>query len=395
MYHSRLVDNRFHEYCNKNYPETHYEVLTDEEFQLKYGPRPWLLINDMLRNAHLPYQVNNPEGQQRDSDFHICLRDTERNIAIQVNDLSTGEKVLMSLALAIYNTTERDIKPDVLLLDEPDAALHPEFSKVLIKAVKKSIVEKAGVKVVITTHTPTTVAMADEHSIYRMDKEKGYPVKITKLQAIDMLTRDLDNVRLSIDKRRQVFVESNYDVEYYEKLFKLLNINCCISPMFLASKSGKNSGSNCSDVINIVKSLREKGNDLVYGIIDYDNRNSSTEHIFVLGENKRYAIDNFIFDPLYVAFLLIEQKIVASTDMGIQKCNFVQLGSLDVDSLQTLINYICNKLNFDGDTTQYAVQSGKTFFAPKSYFNVQGHELESRNSRHLASIKCNKARWRR
>ena len=101
----------------------------------------------------------------------------------------------MSLALAIYNTSENEFRPDVLLLDEPDAPLHPEYSKVLVEAVKKSIVEKACVKVIMTTHNPTTIALGDEFDIYQMDRNLGYPVKVSKRFALNLLTNDLENLR--------------------------------------------------------------------------------------------------------------------------------------------------------------------------------------------------------
>lgn len=53
----------------------------------------------------------------------------------------------MLSALAIYNSSERGTMIDLLLLDEPDAALHPEFSKVLIEIIQKKIVKEAGVLV--------------------------------------------------------------------------------------------------------------------------------------------------------------------------------------------------------------------------------------------------------
>ena len=122
LYHARLEDNQYKAFRNDKFGDK-YNVLSDEQFTEIYGPKPWELINSMLAKASLSYRVNNPEGQDRESDFHLTLTDPERGININVNDLSTGEKVLMSLALAIYNTTEHNHKPNVLLLDEPCSGL--------------------------------------------------------------------------------------------------------------------------------------------------------------------------------------------------------------------------------------------------------------------------------
>lgn len=300
LYQIRLVENKFNRFLNET-EGGHNKVLTDDEFEMAYGPKPWELINKMLMRAHLTYQVNHPEGNNKELDFHLCLKDINTGTEIQVNDLSTGEKVLMSLALSIYNSKEEMARPDVLLLDEPDAPLHPEFTKVLLSAIYESIVKEAGVKVIISTHSPTTVAIAPEESLFQMNKEKSLPEKISKQLAINILVQDLDNIRLSYEKRRQVFVESKYDVQYYSRIFSLVAMPMPTVPQFLPPNSSD--GSNCDEVSDIVNALRGLGNDLVYGIKDFDNKNHSSQYVFVLGENKRYAIDNYIFDPIYVSLL--------------------------------------------------------------------------------------------
>ena len=294
-----------------------------------------------------------------------------------MNDLSTGENVLMSLALSIYNTKEETARPDVLLIDEPDAALHPEFSKVLVSAIEESIVKEAKVKVIISTHSPMTVALSPEESIFLMDKSRSKPIKITKQQAINILTKDLDNVRLSIENRRQVFVESQYDVQYFNRIVKLVGTPLPTVPQFLPPKSS--SGSNCDEVSSIVNALRGYGNDLVYGIKDFDTTNHSSNFVLVLGENLRYAIDNYVFDPIYVAFLLVREKILKTEMLGLPSLSYVQLRQLDDAGIQTMIDYVIDTLGFNtGNNAHYHVQSGKQFTASREFFLYNGHELETK-----------------
>lgn len=374
LYANRLEANSYNSFRNSS-QGTQLPVLTSDEFEKKYGPRPWVLINEMLAGAGLKYRVNNPEGQNRDDDFHLQLYDEERGIEVQVNDLSTGERVLMSLALAIYNANENSLRPDVLLLDEPDAALHPEFSKVLLKAINESIVKKAGVKVVISTHSPTTVALAEESWIYQM--EYGlYPRKVSKKQALSILLKDLEPLRVSVENRRQVFVESRYDVGYYEGLYSLLPQNSIIVPQFLPAST--KTGSNCHDVIEMVSSLRQKGNDLVYGIIDYDNSNNDGVYHYVLGGGNRYAIDNYVLDPIYVALLLIRENIEGFMDVD-PNIKFTSFHNCDEALIQAIIDSLCNKLGFlSTELTRYTVICGKAFSVNKEYFTMQGHQLEDK-----------------
>jgi AAA15 family ATPase/GTPase len=153
LYQIRLIENKFNKFLNETEGQ-HNKVLSDEEFENLYGPKPWDLINRMLSRAGLSYRVNHPEGSKKELDFKLHLTDVNTGTQIQVNDLSTGEKVLMSLALSIYNTKEENARPDVLLIDEPDAALHPEFSKVLVSAIEESIVLKNHVLDTVWTDYP-------------------------------------------------------------------------------------------------------------------------------------------------------------------------------------------------------------------------------------------------
>ena len=378
LYQTRLDENKMNEVSNKE-EGTSLPVLSKDQFEQKYGRKPWMVINEMMKTAHLPYEVEAPVRFRPSINYHLQLIDKSRNLRIQVNDLSTGEKVLMSLALSIYSTEEQAARPDVLLIDEPDAPLHPEFSNYLIQAVKESIVDKSGVKVIITTHSPTTVAMAPEESIYQMDKELGKPIKVTKQQAISLLTKDLDNMRVSIEDRRQIFVESKYDVGFYNMIHNCLLQNNTFQtvPFFLPAKSGD--GSNCQDVKDIVNALRNHGNDLVYGVIDHDEHNQGNQYVRVVGGGNRYAIDNYIFDPIYVAFLLIREHIVKSEDMGVKSVTFTHLDTLSHDELQKMISYVSSSLGFsDADVASYDVLNGETFEVSRSYFRIQGHELESK-----------------
>lgn len=376
LYQVRLLENEFNLFLNEKEGQQN-KVLTDEEFEKLYGPKPWELINRMLSRAGLTYQVNHPEGSNKELDFKLHLTDVNTGTEIQVNDLSTGEKVLMSLALSIYNTKEETARPDLLLLDEPDAALHPEFSKILVSAIEESIVKEAKVKVIISTHSPMTVVLAPEESIFLMDKNRSKPVKITKQQAVNILTKDLDNVRLSIENRRQVFVESKYDVQYYNRIVPLIGTQLPTVPQFLPPKSS--SGSNCDEVSSIVNTLRGLGNDLVYGIKDYDTTNHSSSFVLVLGENQRYAIDNYVLDPIYVALLLVREKILKTEMLSLPPLNYIQLSQLDDAGIQTMIKYVVDTLGFNtGNQVEYTVQTGKKFVATKEYFLFNGHDLEAK-----------------
>lgn len=374
-YHTRLEENRYQLFKNKEYGEANL-VLSDEEFIAIYGPKPWDLINEILRNAKLPYIVNDPLLQNKESEFSLQLNNPESGLSIQVNDLSTGEKVLMSLALAIYNATETGAKLDLLLLDEPDAGLHPEFSRLLIESLNEYIYKRAGVSVIITTHSPTTVAVADGIHIYEMDKAQKKPIKSNHEDAIRILTSEIKNLRINIEKRRQIFVENNYDVEYYEKIYRIIKYDAGIHLQFIPPHGRL--GTNCTDVIDIVTKLRELGNDLVYGIIDWDLTNNENDYIKVLGENKRYSIESYIFDPIYLILLLLRENIRKPSDFGLLNINnYVDCKKITVDEMQNAIYYLMTNIDIDQkEMARYETINHSIYNVPSQWFSIKGHDLE-------------------
>lgn len=370
-YQIKYDENEYKKYENDTRSTTH-KVLSDKEFLSMYGPKPWEFVNAILKDANLPYEVSNPEGSNRDSTFHFCLKDVEKEIEIQSADLSTGERVLMSLALAIYNSAKDNIMNKVLLIDEPDAALHPEFSKFLLATLKNHIVGNAGIKVIITTHSPTTVSMADEECIYEMKREEKIPVKATKEHALSILTEGIPSLRVSIDKRRIVFVESQHDAENYEKIFELVNrlVHLTVQPSFHAPHNRE--GTCCTDVINLIENL--SGTNGIYGVIDYDGSNKSSNKVLVVGENgdSRYTIENYIFDPIFVGLALLHRNLNNCN----QNYTYVGFQNANHDEKQSLIDWVLNEMGYTGNRISYKTILEETFLIDAEWFSEKGHDLE-------------------
>lgn len=117
----------------------------------------------------------------------------------------------------------------------------------------------------------------------------------------------------------------------------------------------------------------------LYGIKDFDAKNHSNSYVLVLGENQRYAIDNYVFDPIYVAFLLVRENILKTETLDLPALSYVQLSQLDDAGVQKMIDYVIKSLGFDtGNSVSYHVQSGKQYTATQEYFLYNGHELEDK-----------------
>jgi predicted ATPase len=107
--------------------------------------------------------------------------------------------------------------PELIILDEPDAHLHPEMTKLLIDVLEETFVKKYKIKVIITTHSPSTIALSPIKSIYELrNNNNSGLIKISKDDALKLLTGFIPTLSIDYQNHKQVFVESPVDAKYYQ-----------------------------------------------------------------------------------------------------------------------------------------------------------------------------------
>ena len=382
-YHVRQYDNKL----NKLYQDEGLDTqkyLDKEKFEEKYGEPPWEFVNTILKRLNLPYTVNSPIGSKRDSDFSFKLVHKHSSIEIGTQDLSTGERTLMSLALAMYNSTSTGDRTEMLILDEPDAPLHPSMSKLMLEIIEEEIVNKHGIPVLLSTHSPTTIACTPASSLYKITQANKVPERCNLDDSIKILTYGIPNLRVSMEKRRQVFVEHNYDAAYYEALFDILSRieNFTTTPQFLPPHTLN--GSNCEAVIEITQKLRDMGNNQIYGLIDWDLKNTPSQQIVILGMGNRYAIENYIFEPHILGLYLIYKKFASPADLGLASCSsYLEACSLitqDPAMIQSIATAVEARINWNSEntqTTKSVLISGNKVLIRDDVLTLKGHDYEA------------------
>lgn len=388
-YQDKLDENEYRQYRHQIKKHTEISFLTNEEFENAFGEAPWKFVNKIIKEANLDYHINSPENSHRDAPFELKLVNNYNGAEIQFGDLSSGEKVLMSLALALYNSNFDIEFPKVLLMDEPDASLHPSMSKKFLDVIQQVFVDEKKVKVIITTHSPSTVALSPDKAIFIVNKTGVRVEKVNKDKALKILTSGVPSFSVNYENRRQIFVESPNDVIYYEKLYQRLS-NYLIPEVSLSfissgeSRTDKNGIkiSNCGQVINITEALRSAGNKFVSGIIDWDSKNTSTISVKVLGNGSRYSIENFILDPLLIGGLLLREKIVAKEELNITPNEtYIDLKYFKAERLQFIADFVTNKVATVVNPTENILRTAKLLNGievnlPLWYLHHPGHALE-------------------
>lgn len=410
-YVKRLHDNEYNIYQKSKGKIV--PAYSAEEFVEKFGKKPWNLLNDILQKVFDgKFSVATPDVESTTFDHPAPLLDTSGN-SIQTVDLSTGEKTLLWLALSLFNTQYHGIDlltaPKLLLLDEPDAYLHPKMVEKMY-LVLSEFHKTFNTWVMLISHSPTTAALAPDDSIYVVEPNKIKP--IDKDGAIAELLDGVPHISVDPENRRQVFVESYYDALLFQALFDFLKtrspkVNAKISVTFVASgpkvpaeyveqklrqilainDQGKinefmlaiNGGGNCDQVFGMVNSLNANGASMVRGLVDWDTKNQPTSTVKVFAHDYAYAIENVFLDPLS---LLLQLHLKEPKKYSIQSfcgvdCKLKEwIGSevLLQSSIDHYIKLILGDENKKDDPITY--MSGISLRTDRRYLRMKGKDLE-------------------
>lgn len=395
------------------------DFLNSEEFNVRFGPEPWVELNKIMAGVFegkFSFQV--PAQKERDFKLTYSILDADGK-GFYVENLSSGEKVLLSLVLIIFTSqyiAEEYVRsPRLIMFDEPDAHLHPKMVEHMYSAFKL-FCESFGCHIIFTTHSPTTVALAPEHGVYLVGD--GAVIETSKDAAISELLDGVTSIAVSPENRRQVYVESLYDVESFQAIYDFMasksiyGLNKGVSLSFVPAGGkvpesqlrdfivraapgldssvidefvlGVNGVGSCTQVYGAVESLRRVGNKTVRGVVDWDGRNSSKDGVEVFSHGRAYAIENVILDPLCMVDLIstiASDKFPLSSFTGVDAGfdDWVNDEALLQKSIETFVSKVLGQ-QFQGDARiEYA--SGLVLKTDSRYLYNRlenGHDLERR-----------------
>jgi len=267
-----------------------------------HGEAPWYIFNDMMSAAGLEFKVVEPPSLDKSQIYLYDSLDRQ----ISWGQVSSGEKTLIQLACwLLYKKVSADAFPKILLLDEPDASLHPAMVENLLAVVNDSIVRGLGVRVIMTTHSPTSIALAPKDSVYELTKSPTHIKPISQEEAIEILS---DGLVLVAENTKYVFLEGVGDPFFYNNQYKSAftkhglspKPSLAFTPVSIVEPGGVE---QVKELIRTIDRLNAVGlTDKVKAIIDKDKGNEGSSNVQVL---KRYSIENYIFDPLITAVSFI------------------------------------------------------------------------------------------
>lgn len=357
-------------------------IITDNIIS-KFGTPPWETYNARMRELGLEFEflfklTSNPIGWR----IGIVKSGTE----VDQSNLSTGERVMLNFALssvAQNDITLETYRPDILLLDEPDAHLHPGLVKELLDKIIYPLIS-SGTRVIFTTHSPTTVSLVPDENIYQKVYSQGI-LPSTKNDAISELLVGVPHLAIDPSGRRQVITESKKDAEVYESIYNAL-LDQLPKSRSISFIGVDQSGTGGKDKVKSLTShLRRSGVMSSFGLIDWDGKEMTTEEIHVHGAEKYKEIENIILNPFYLGLVLIKFKKIES----LNHFKTTRLGTLLPNEIQNISNTIHDLIvpSMSGETTYIPMCGGGTLQISKSLLLMNGHRYEDLIHERIPQVK--------
>ncbi len=317
--------------------------LSSSEFRDKYGPPPWEVLNEILAAAKMQFTVTDPTNLDIIDKFECRMRDSATGATVSFTELSSGEQVIVSTVFWLFNSRNKAVFPKLLLLDEPDAHLHPALTKQFLNVVTEAIVGNLGVRIIMTSHSPSTVAMAPEESLWEMRRDG--PRKVCREEAISALSDGLVVVRPGI---RWVLVEDRDDRAILKELFSdlassgLVDSSIPLAFVSAGADTREQPSGGRRNVLKWVGKLRECGLSEFHGLVDMDDEAPSAVGVVALN---RYSIENYLCDPLVAYWALVDQGQAPPIDgVNVVFGKEHEMQSVPQNEIDTIVDFILGKV---------------------------------------------------
>ena len=252
--------------------------------------------------------------------------------AVRYDSLSPGESIwllnlLISYEVSNCRSRRAEFQDSILLLDEPDANLHPSFIPIFFDTIKK-YVNDYGVQVIMTTHNPETISLIpNDECLFCMERDeitKEVYIRSAgnKTRCIQLLTSNIVYINKPF---RMVFVETGIDKMYFECINSyLIKHNSRLDAkqlifVYLLGKPDKgnsitkNSSKPCN-VRKLISILTESYNDTTslenfsFGIVKRSDTDVvAMQNIQQLG---RCSIENYVLDPINVLYYIVSNDAI-------------------------------------------------------------------------------------
>lgn len=124
-------------------------------------------VQEILNNLFVGFNLQ-VELSSVDKERNLYFRN-ESNEKISITQLSKGEQELIAKAFTLYLADEKD---KIILIDEPESSLHPNWQNRIMK-IYEDFAMKNNNQIIIATHSPHIIASAKKESLKLLVNKNG------------------------------------------------------------------------------------------------------------------------------------------------------------------------------------------------------------------------------
>ena len=226
---------------NERYIKLAKEGRESEIAEVRNIKHSYERINILFKRYHFDYfEMLDPFPADKSRNGERRFKGKKDEI-VEYGALSSGEQMIVKFIIWAMGRDIRGNRINTMLLDEPDAHLHPTMCRMMIDILSEISRDKelggSGIRIIMTTHSPSTVAFAPEESLFVMEKDVNNNRIIrsaTTEEAVNILSdgiftfeKAIYRFSLAVNTEKSVilFVEGKTDVNHLYKAMEILGMD--------------------------------------------------------------------------------------------------------------------------------------------------------------------------
>jgi len=313
------------------------EILRNTLYDLeKHLPDNYKLLKDLL-TKYFNIDLQSIMFQE-DIDPYVTCEYKEEDISLDL--ICGGSGYLQILHLLTYILIK---STSIILLDEPDAHLHPYLQKVLI-SILYDLQKRLDLQIILSTHSKDIINSIDPNHIIPISKENTFARGLnTYFESLQLMSElgPIDNIDLALvlKTKKLLFIEGKTD-KIIKQLAGLSGFNFFINnPYVIISRGGVDKTHYYEESKIILEFIDSKIK--VFSIIDRDYR-SVEESDYYIENSKRYQVEVLILGRKEIEnYLLIPQLVLRCINESRLKRSLNQLSQEDINNM---LNDICESM---------------------------------------------------
>ncbi|QHG20797.1 AAA family ATPase [Nostoc sp. ATCC 53789] len=356
-------------------------LLLDTKAQ---SPEKFASLKERLKRDFNFYLDDISFDQDRDLNISAYYSDlcASQRIALDFNSSGSGFMQVLQILAPIYRFCPE--QASIVLLDEPDAHLHPNLQASLANTLR-DIQKELGIQIIISTHSTSIIRAADPSEVIPISAQEKINTPLVSSDDVEeQISTRIDTYDLgkSVISGKLVFLEDS-DTSILEAFDKVLRTGCFSGANTVPVLKGRSKDDKVpfqmTEVLN-----KFVGRDVeIHFIRDGDGlglewRDKLTEYAIsknvVLHQLERHEIENYLLS----AELIYKALSVKNTDKVLPDALLIQDKILEL--LKTTI--ILRTYNYD-DTLEDSIYKTSTLLKLEPY-NRSFNEVKSASRKLLA-----------